>query len=280
MRITIRRRVVTVVAAAACLLPAAGAAAGAASATAASVGRWHRPILIVDGHQSSNWSGYNQGTLEQNGTQFHSVSGKWRVPTATQHVAGEAEYSSAWVGIGGGCVDVDCTIGDTTLIQAGTEMDVNANGTASYGAWWEIIPEPATPIDMTIHLGDAMYVSINEDPAGSETWTILVKDLTSGKKFTTSTPYPSSYATVEWIVETPVVVDDQGNVTVGPLPSLATTKFRAARANGTSPHLVPSESIQLVDPNSGEVLATPSDPNPKGVRFNDCTYTSVCKAPR
>jgi hypothetical protein len=236
--------------------------------------------VAIDGHQSSNWSGYNQGTLEQNGTQFHSVSGKWKVPTATQHAAGEAEYSSAWVGIGGGCVDVDCNVTDTTLIQAGTEMDVDTSGNATYGAWWEIIPEPSTPIDMTIHAGDAMYVSINEDSSGSEMWTIVVKDVTTGQKFTTSTPYPSSYATAEWIVETPVVIDDQGNVTVGPLPNLSTTKFKAARTNGASPHLVPSESIQLVDPNTSEVLATPSDPNRKGVRFNDCTYASSCKAPR
>jgi hypothetical protein len=133
---------------------------------------------------------------------------------------------------------------------------------------------------MTIHAGDAMYVSIKEDSSGSEMWTIVVKDVTTGERFTTSTPYPSSYATAEWIVETPVVIDDQGNVTVGPLPNLSTTKFKAARTNGASPHLVPSESMQLVDPNTSEVLATPSDPNKKGVRFNDCTYASSCKAPK
>ena len=74
------------------LTPAAGAGGGVIS---------HRPIVTVGANQSNNWSGYNQGLVEKNGTQFHQVSGDWTVPTATSHKRGEAEYSSTWVGIGG-----------------------------------------------------------------------------------------------------------------------------------------------------------------------------------
>ena len=64
--------------------------------------RYHRPIVAVGANRSNNWAGYNQGSLERGGVQFHSVSGTWTVPTATQHTPGEAEFSASWLGIGGG----------------------------------------------------------------------------------------------------------------------------------------------------------------------------------
>src|SRR6476659_1618912 len=92
--------------------------------------------LRANANQSSNWFGYNQGTLEKGNTLFNSITGDWTVPSATQHNAGQAENSSDWIGIGGGCIDAGCTATDNTLIQAGTEQDVSATGAASYGAWW------------------------------------------------------------------------------------------------------------------------------------------------
>ena len=69
----------------------AGAALGAIVAvavapprTASALQLHHRPLIAVGASQSNNWSGYNQGTLEKNGTLFHQVSGDWVVPTATQ----------------------------------------------------------------------------------------------------------------------------------------------------------------------------------------------------
>jgi hypothetical protein len=79
---------------------------------------------------STNWFGYNQGTLEKNNTLFNSITGDWTVPTATQHSSGQAESSSDWIGIGGGCIDSGCTVGDSTLIQTGTEQDVDSTGKA------------------------------------------------------------------------------------------------------------------------------------------------------
>ena len=106
--------------------------------------RPRRGVMVRLGAQeSSNWAGYDQGMLEAGKTTgFHQVSAKWVVPKATQHTPGRAEYSSTWVGTGGGCIDVNCTVGDGTLIQAGTNQDVDASGHATYGAWYEIIPAP------------------------------------------------------------------------------------------------------------------------------------------
>jgi hypothetical protein len=249
----------------------------AMSPTAPHVVTFHRPIVRVGANQSNNWSGYNQGTLEKGGVQFHQISGTWVVPTATQHRAGEAEFSANWVGIGGGCVDAACTATDTTLIQAGTSQDVDAAGRASYSAWWEIIPLPSVAIaNFAVHAGDTMRVDIGETTP--EVWSIVVHNQTTGATFTQTTGYPSSYATAEWIVETPVVVDNSGNVTVGPMPGLSTTHFDLSTTNGRPAGLVAAEEIQLVDANRAP-LATASAPDADGDGFNVCAFAASCAAP-
>jgi len=258
-----------------------GAALNAAPAVSSTASVWHRPILSIGANQSSNWSGYNQGSMEQGNKLFNQVSGHWKVPTATQHKANEAEYSSTWVGIGGGCVDAQCQVTDGTLIQAGTEQDVDTSGKASYSAWYELIPAPSIQITkLKVSAGDKMSVDITENPANSNVWTITVKNLTSGKKFKLTTPYSSTHLTAEWIVETPVVIDSGGNVTIGPLPDLSRVQISKTMTNAAGANIQASEEIQLVDPNTNEVLATPSDPNPTNSAFNDCTYATNCKAPK
>src|SRR5436190_18701312 len=149
-----------------------------------------KPGVGIKAAQSNNWFGYNQGTLEQGGKLFNSITGDWTVPTATQHAAGQAESSSDWIGIGGGCIDANCTVGDNTLIQTGTEQDVAANGTASYSAWWELVPVPSIEItNMTIAPGDHMHSSIAELVRGSNLWTIVLQDVTRGETFTQTVPY-------------------------------------------------------------------------------------------
>src|SRR3954454_19359430 len=162
-----------------------GAIAAQASAAPGSHGaivHLVKPGLRANANSSNNWFGYNQGTLEQGGKQFNSIAGDWTVPTATQHASGD-ESSSDWIGIGGGCIDAGCTVGDNTLIQTGTEQDVSS-GSASYGAWWEIIPAPSIAIDMTVAPGDLMHADISEAVAGADLWTITLTNVTRGQTFT------------------------------------------------------------------------------------------------
>jgi hypothetical protein len=237
----------------------------------------HRPIVRVGANQSNNWSGYNQGTLEKGGAQFHRVSGTWAVPTAIQRVSGEAEYSATWVGIGGGCVDANCTVTDSTLIQAGTSQDVDASGAARYSAWWEIIPAPSTPIaNFAVGAGNVILVDIAETTPG--VWSIKVQNQTTGQTFSMMTPYTSTYATAEWIEETPVVIDSSGKVTVGPMPTLSTVGFDLSMTNAHPAALIAAEEIRLVD-NKGTTLATPSAPDSDGDGFNVCTFATTCAAP-
>ena len=104
-------------------LAACAVAASSASAALKSHGQLLRLAphgLTLNTNSSSNWFGYNQGSLEQGGKLFNSISANWTVPTVTQHTAGQAEASSDWIGIGGGCIDASCTTTDSTLIQTGT----------------------------------------------------------------------------------------------------------------------------------------------------------------
>jgi hypothetical protein len=262
--------VASVFALAAWLAPAAGATPSAHG----HVIHITKPGLHANANQSNNWFGYNQGTLEKGGTMFHSISGNWTVPTASQHTAGQDAYSSDWIGIGGGCVDANCTVGDNTLIQTGTEQDVDASGHDSYSAWYELIPAPSIGItNMTVGAGDQMHADISEVVSGANVWKITLQDVTRNETFTTTVPYTSTHATAEWIEETPLLIGT--NAGLAPLPNLSKTSFASGRVNGTSAGLQSSEEIQLTDSN-GNVIGTPSAPNSTADGFSLCAWATTC----
>jgi hypothetical protein len=257
----------------------AAAASGHGTAIATRGVTAHGQLLHVSANtnQSNNWSGYNQGTLEQNGKLFNSITGNWTVPTATQHTSGEAEYSSDWIGIGGGCVDAGCTVTDSTLIQTGTEQDVDSSGAASYSAWWEVIPGPSLTItSMTVHPGDVMHATIAEAVADSNLWTITIADTTDGQSYTTTVPYSSTHATAEWIQETPLILSTSPGLAAQ--PNLTSPAFDLATTNGQPANLQPSEEMNLVD-SSGKVIGAPSAPDPDSDGFNVCAWAGTCAAP-
>lgn len=258
------------------LVLVAGAAVVPASALGAPAthGQFLRPGLNTN--TSNNWFGYQQGLLEQGTKVFNSISGDWTVPTATQHAAGQAENSSDWIGIGGGCIDASCTATDNTLIQDGTEQDVSATGQASYSAWWEIIPGPSIAVSMTIAPGDHMHSSIAEAVADSNVWTITLADVTRHESFTQTVPYGSTHATAEWIEETPLLLGT--NAGFAALPSLTSPTFDLATANGAPAALKTSEQIDLVE-SGGSVIGTPSAADPDLDGFNACAWSTACGAP-
>jgi Peptidase A4 family len=232
------------------------------------------PGVRANANQSNNWFGYNQGSLEQGGKLFSSISGNWTVPTATQHTAGQAEASSDWIGIGGGCVDSGCTVTDSTLIQTGTEQDVSSTGQATYSAWWELVPAPSLTISsITVHPGDQMHASISQVASGADVWTITIQDLTSGQAYSTTVPYPSTMSTAEWIEETPLEIGT--NAGFAALPNLTTTPFSSGTVNGSPVKLTTSEQMDLID-SSGNVIGAPSAPNSTGNGFDACAWASSC----
>jgi peptidase A4-like protein len=254
---------------------AATSPAGAGSAGhGRTIGLVRGAHATLDTNQSSNWSGYNKGMLET-GSGFHSISGQWTVPTATQHTKGQDEFSSSWIGIGGGCLDTSCSVTDSTLIQAGTEQDVAADGTQSYSTWFELIPAPSISTPLAVKAGDVVAGSIAE--GAPEVWTITLKNVTTGQSWSMTVPYSSTYATAEWIEETPLTFGT-GGAGLSSLPNLGTVHFANATVNAANAALNPAEEMQLVDSN-GNPIATPSAPSTTKDAFNDCTWSTTCAAP-
>src|SRR6201992_2356174 len=258
-------------------VPVAAGSASAAGLTANGQLVHPAPGLKLNANQSSNWFGYSQGTLEQRSKRFNSISGDWTVPAATQHTSGQAEASSDWIGIGGGCVDAGCTVTDSTLIQNGTEQDVAATGAPSYSAWWELVPAPSISIsNMTVSPGDHMHASLSELVNDANVWNITITDVTKNETFTTTVPYPSTHATAEWIEETPLEIGTAAGFAA--LPNLSNPAFNAGTVNGSAVKLTTSEEMQLIDSN-GNVIGTPSAPTGGGSRLAACTCATSCSAP-
>ncbi|HEV7133315.1 MAG TPA: G1 family glutamic endopeptidase [Gaiellaceae bacterium] len=260
---TLRRALPGLAAALCVALPATASAASPSS---------HGQLvqLRANTNQSSNWFGYNQGSLALGGTLFSSITGDWTVPAATEHTAGSPAYSSDWIGIGGGCVDAGCTVGDSSLIQTGTEQD--SDGT--YSAWWEIIPGPSLTISgMTIAPGDHMHASLAEVLVGANVWAITLQDVTKGESFTTTVPYSSTHLTAEWIEETPLLLG--ANAGFAALPNLTKIAFTNATVNGANANLQASQELQLIDSN-GAVIGSPSAPNATHDGFDLCAWATTC----
>ena len=269
-------RVGIALAATAAFAGASAVSAGAAPLAHGQLLHLAKPGLAFNTNTSTNWFGYNQGTLEQGGKLFNSVTGSWTVPTATQHTAGQAENSSDWIGIGGGCLDAGCSATDNTLIQTGTEQDVDATGKASYSAWYELVPAPSISISMTVAPGDKMQASVAETIPNSNVWVITLKDVTRNESFSTTVPYSSTHGTAEWIEETPLLIGT--NAGFASLPNLTSPAFDLGTTNGAPAGLKSSEQMQLTD-SSGNVIGSPSAPDSDSDGFGACTWATSCSAP-
>ena len=253
-----------------------GLAAGSASASLSAHGQLLHlaPPTRLNSNDSDNWFGYNIGSLADNDTLFHSITGNWTVPKATQHTKGQAEDSADWIGIGGGCVNSGCDATDETLIQTGTEQDVSSTGATSYDAWYELVPAPELEIsNMTIEPGDQMHASLTQLAGESNVWEITIEDVTRGEAYSTTAPYSSTQDTAEWIEETPLEIGTDAGL--ASLPNLTNPAWNGLTVNGGNPDLNTSEEIDLVD-SSGDVIGAPSAPNSTTNGFDECTWTSTC----
>jgi hypothetical protein len=121
-----------------------------------------------------------------------------------------------------------------------------------------------------------MSSSIVETKPDSENWRITLRDVTRNEKFTKTVSYTSSYATAEWIEETPLIIGT--NAGFAALPNLTSPVFDHATANGAPAKLKPSERINLVT-SGGKVIGAPSVPDPDLDGFNACAWAKSCAPP-
>ena len=172
---------------------------------------------------SSNWAGYAVTRTSSAGG-FHSVSGSWVVPSGDCSTSSPA-YSATWVGLGG------LTEQSRALEQTGTEFDCSADGSASYSAWYELVPAAGRTIPMTVRPGDTIDASVT---VRATHVTLLLRNRTRHatfrRTFTMSDPDVSS---AEWIVEAPSDCNGDGRCVQLPLSDFGTATFRRAYATGS-----------------------------------------------
>jgi hypothetical protein len=209
---------------------------------------------------SGNWAGYVIGG-SSSGANFKTVSGSWVVPTA-KCSSGQGD-SSFWVGIGGsGSSDTQA------LEQDGTEVDCNADGSASYSAWYEMVPSPPVKVDMAVHPGDHVTGKVTVD--GTNVTMSLSNATTGGsyeKTFQMSSPDTSS---AEWIAEAPSTCSggDLSSCTPLPLADFGTVQFSAASATTTDGH------TGTISDSDWSTAAVTLDPSSSQSGFSDAQFAS------
>lgn len=148
--------------------------------------------LRIQHGTSTNWAGY---AVETNLTRpaanvVSDVKGQWTVPVVTCSLTNT--YSSGWVGMDG--------YADNTVEQTGTEQDCR-NGQATYYAWYEMYPKYPRVLPITLHAGDTVSAEVRY--AGSSTFLLTLKDVTTNTGFSTLQRERAGRESAEWIAEAP-----------------------------------------------------------------------------
>jgi hypothetical protein len=208
-------------------------------------------------NETSNWAGY----ASRGGT-FTTISGSWKVPTAS--TSDETAADATWIGIGG--------ISSSDLIQVGTQNIVTADGQIETSAFYEMLPDASqTATTITVNPGDSVTASITELSAGQ--WRITLSDTTKGGLFSTDVAYASSESSAEWIEEDP----SDGNNQQIPLDDFGNVNFTDATTtvNGTTESaLKASAAVVTMVNGSQESLADVSNLSSDGESFS-VTRTSA-----
>jgi hypothetical protein len=187
-----------------------GGGAGVASAQAATT-------------TSANWAGY---AVRKTGTAFRHVSGTWTVPAVDCTSDSGESYSANWVGLGGYSSTAKA------LEQLGTESDCTRSGTASYSAWFEVVPAAATTAKLTVKAGDVIGASA---AVRGTLVTLKMTNITRGTSATKTVRASAVDVTsAEWIVEAPSLCDTA--CTQSTLANFGATGFSAASATTSAGH--------------------------------------------
>jgi hypothetical protein len=229
-----------------------------ASIPAAAALAFAAPALAADPQAvSANWAGYEATANSSNG--FSAVSGAWTQPKAQCGTTGESQYSAFWVGLGGG------GNGSQALEQIGTQADCSADGSASYYAWYELVPAGAVRLNLQISAGDRIWARTAVD---GDSVRVQLRDETTGqsvdKTLQMTNPAPDT-STAEWVAEAPSSCADSTTLSCSTLPlaDFGTAKFSDAYAtsNGVTGAIDGSQwSTAAIDlqPSDGSAGASPS----------------------
>jgi hypothetical protein len=201
---------------------------------------------------SQNWSGYSV-----TGGTFTSVSGTWTVPAFTADSPPGAD--ATWVGIGG--------VDTRDLIQAGTQQTVARTGATQYEAWVETLPQASHSVPLTVNPGDAVTVSVTQQPQTRDQWQVSFKNETTGQTYQVTEHYSSSMSSAEWVEEAPssgrgrqIALDKFGTVNFSHATAVKDGKtVSVADASG--------QAITMIG-RGGQQLAKPSALGADGASFS------------
>jgi hypothetical protein len=176
-------------------------------------------ILVGNGTNSSNWSGY---AITGAAGSITTAQGAWVVPHVTCGTT-ETSYSAFWVGIDG--------FTSTTVEQTGTDSDCHS-GVPTYYAWFEFYPKPSRTIaSIVVNPGDIVGARVSYSGG---IFRIAIEDVTSGKVYTsTSAVSGAARSSAEFIVEAPSVCH-LIKCSLASLSNFGTTGFGADNVGGTS----------------------------------------------
>jgi hypothetical protein len=208
------------------------------------------------GNTSENWSGY---VSAQNNASYTAVSGSWNIPSPDITTNSPIATDATWVGIGG--------VASHDLIQAGTQAVVQ-NGTVTYEAWLETLPDFQQILPITVNGGDAVSVSLNQTSPGE--WQLTFNDKTNGQNYSEAVAYDSSLSSAEWIEEMPAGVTGRGGLAFLPLDNFGTVNFTGGGAtiNGNTETIAASGAQALTMVAGNEALATSSPLLTDGASFS------------
>jgi hypothetical protein len=204
---------------------------------------------------SLTWSGYVVASDFSSPTpKIIGLNASWVVPSVAVSLG--TTHSSAWIGIGGKF--------DSSLIQIGTEHD-SVDGKTKFNAWYELLPDYAIAIPMTISQGDLISASINLIDNHTDLWLLQLTDLTTGESFNKKVNYNSTRLSAEWIVERPTV-----NGQISTLANFGDLTFKEAYVNIDS-NIAPVgatsfSQIHMTDQQNTQ-LTTVSQISPDGTGF-------------
>ncbi|MCI4318946.1 MAG: G1 family endopeptidase [Thermoplasmata archaeon] len=205
---------------------------------------------------STNWAGFAVTGPSKSVT---DVKGSWIVPSIHGSCPSATQYSSFWVGIDG--------YGSNSVEQTGTDSDCQG-GSAVYYAWYEFYPHPSHQITtLTISSGDTIRAEVH---FASGKFTATIKDVTTGKSFSTSARVAAQRTSAEWIAEAPSLCTIT-SCTVQPLADFGTVDFgtdytsvpstnnaTVSGTNGTMGSFAHLHSIAMVNNAGTKNKATPS----------------------
>ena len=177
---------------------------------------------------SSNWSGYvangigSTGNTASPSMAYTDVTGTWTQPTATCAAGGESTSTALWVGIGG------YSTSSQKLEQAGTSVDCDSSGRATYYAWYELVPADSVTIrHLKVNPGDVVTSTVLIN--GNEVL-VQVNNRTRHTSFTKRlTMQQPDLTSAEWIVEAPSLCSGNSCQTL-PLADFGSTGFAFATA--------------------------------------------------